>query len=106
MGKRVVVTGLGAVTPVGIGLEMFWDALVSGRSGIGPITSFDASELASRIAGEVKGFDPLDYLDAKEARKVGTFIQYAVASAREAKSDSNLTIDSSNDELTDYFEAE
>jgi len=94
--RRVVITGLGAVTPVGIGLDAFWDSLVSGRAGIGPITRFDASEYSSRIAGEVKGFDPLDYLDAKEARKVGTFIQYAVAAAREAKSDADLTIDDSN----------
>jgi len=96
--KRVVITGLGVVTPVGIGLEPFWDSLVSGRSGIGPITRFDASEYRSRVAGEVKGFDPLDYLDVKEARKIGIFIQYAVAAAMEAKSDANLTIDSSNSE--------
>jgi len=93
-----VITGLGVVTPVGIGLEPFWDSLVSGRSGIGPITRFDASEYRSRVAGEVKGFDPLDYLDVKEARKIGIFIQYAVAAAMEAKSDANLTIDSSNSE--------
>ncbi len=98
MERRVVVTGLGVVTPIGIGLGAFWDSLVSGRSGIGPITRFDASEYPSRIAGEVKGFDPLDYLDAKEIRKVGTFIQYAVAAAREAKSDANLQIDGSNGE--------
>jgi len=96
--RRVVVTGLGVVTPIGIGLGAFWDSLVSGRSGIGPITRFDASEYPSRIAGEVKGFDPLDYLDAKEIRKLGTFIQYAVAAAREAKSDANLQIDGSNGE--------
>ncbi len=98
MERRVVVTGLGVVTPIGIGLGAFWDSLVSGRSGIGPITRFDASEYPSRIAGEVKGFDPLDYLDAKEIRKLGTFIQYAVAAAREAKSDANLQIDGSNGE--------
>jgi len=96
--RRVVITGLGVVTPIGIGLESFWDSLVSGRSGIGPITRFDASEYSSRIAGEVKGFDPLDHLDAKEVRKLGTFIQYAVAAAQEAKSDANLKIDGSNGE--------
>ena len=96
--RRVVITGLGVVTPVGIGLKAFWDSLISGRSGIGPITKFDASEYSSRIAGEVKGFDPLDYLEAKETRKVGAFIQFAVAAAREAKSDANLEINGSNGE--------
>ncbi|MBN1592684.1 MAG: beta-ketoacyl-ACP synthase II [Candidatus Coatesbacteria bacterium] len=98
MNRRVVITGLGVVTPVGIGLEAFWDSLVSGRSGIGRITKFDASEYPSQIAGEVKGFDPLNYLDAKEERKVGSFIQYAVAAAMEAKEDANLDINSLNGE--------
>ncbi|HUT03755.1 MAG TPA: beta-ketoacyl-ACP synthase II [bacterium] len=98
MHRRVVITGLGVVTPVGICVDAFWESLVSGRSGIGPITKFDASEFTSRIAGEVKGFDPLDYLDAKEVRKLGTFIQFAVAAAMEAKSDAGLEINGSNEE--------
>ena len=96
--RRVVITGLGVVSPIGVGVDVFWESLVSGRSGVGPITKFDASEFASQIAGEVKGFDPLDYLDAKEARKLGTFIQFAVAAAREAKSDAGLEINGSNEE--------
>ncbi len=96
--RRVVITGLGVVSPIGIGVDAFWESLVSGRSGIGPITKFDASEFTSQIAGEVKGFDPLDYLEAKEVRKLGTFIQFAVAAAREAKSDAGLEINGSNEE--------
>src|ERR1041385_3589249 len=61
--NRVVVTGMGVLAPNGIGLEAFWDSLVAGRSGVGPITHFDASAFKSRIAGEVKGFEPLDYFD-------------------------------------------
>ncbi|RLC47292.1 MAG: beta-ketoacyl-[acyl-carrier-protein] synthase II [Candidatus Coatesbacteria bacterium] len=96
--KRVVITGLGVVSPIGIGVDAFWESLVSGRSGIGPITRFDASDFPSQIAGEVKGFDPLDYLESKEVRKLGTFIQFAVAASREAKSDAGLEINAHNGE--------
>jgi len=96
--KRVVITGLGVVSPIGIGVDAFWESLVSGRSGIGPITRFDASDFPSQIAGEVKGFDPLEYLESKEVRKLGTFIQFAVAASREAKSDAGLEINAHNGE--------
>src|SRR5260370_34851819 len=85
--RRVVVTGLGALTPVGNTAEEFWSALKQARSGVGPITKFDASvknaqgEYAypTRIAGEVKNFDPLQYVDKKEARRLDPFLQYAMA---------------------------
>ena len=87
MGRRVVVTGIGPVTPVGTGREPFWDALVSGRSGIGPITLFDASDVPVRIAGEVRDFDPSSYLDAKRARRTDRAVHLAVAAAKLAWED-------------------
>ncbi|HTN53998.1 MAG TPA: beta-ketoacyl-ACP synthase II [Anaeromyxobacter sp.] len=88
--RRVVVTGLGLVSPVGIGVEPSWSALVAGRSGIGPITLFDASTFPTRIAGEVKGFDPTQFMDRKEARRNDRFIQFALAAADMAVKDSGL----------------
>jgi 3-oxoacyl-[acyl-carrier-protein] synthase II len=88
--RRVVVTGLGLVSPVGIGVEESWSALVAGRSGIGPITLFDASSFPTRIAGEVKGFDPTKFMDRKEARRNDRFIQFALAAADMAVKDSGL----------------
>jgi len=85
--RRVVVTGLGAVTPLGIGAEESWKACVAGRSGLGPITRFDAAGMKSQIAGEVKGFDGSQYVDKKELKKMDFFIQYAVASAKLALED-------------------
>lgn len=82
--RRVVITGLGAVSPCGPDLEATWAAIVSGRSGIGPITRFDASEQASRIAGEVKGFDPERWMDRKKVRQGHTFVHYAEAASRMA----------------------
>ncbi len=82
--RRVVVTGLGALTPIGNTFKQYWDGLVSGQSGAGPITRFDASLFKTRFACELKGFDPLDYFDRKEARKLDPFIQYALVSATEA----------------------
>jgi 3-oxoacyl-[acyl-carrier-protein] synthase II len=82
-----VVTGLGVVSPVGIGVEAFWGALLQGDSGVGPITRFDAAPYETRIAAEVKGFDPTRYLDRKEARRTDTFIHYAVAAGRQALED-------------------
>ncbi len=96
--RRVVVTGLGLVTPLGTGVKKSWDALVDGRSGIGPITKFDASAFDVKFAGEVKDFEPEAYLDKKEVKKMDTFIQYALAAAEMAKDDSGLTIDESNGE--------
>ena len=90
--RRVVITGLGVVTPLGIGVDNTWHALLAGKSGIGPITRFDASGYACRIAGEVKNFDPADHLEKKEIKKMDTFIQYAVAASQEAVDDAGLTV--------------
>ncbi len=90
--RRVVVTGLGLVSPVGIGVEASWQSLVAGRSGIGPITLFDASTYPTRIAGEVKGFEPGDFMDKKEARRNDRFIQFALAAAEMAMKDSGLDL--------------
>jgi 3-oxoacyl-[acyl-carrier-protein] synthase II len=79
--RRVVVTGIGLISPLGIGTEETWAALLEGKSGIGPITAFDASEFNCRIAGQVNGFDPLNWVDKKEARKMGRFIQFAIAAS-------------------------
>ncbi len=84
------------MSPLGVGTAENWSALLEGRSGIGPITRFDASDYPSRIAGEVKGFDPLDYLDKKEVKKSDTFIHYALAAAQFALEDSGLVIDEAN----------
>ncbi|KIE42414.1 MULTISPECIES: beta-ketoacyl-ACP synthase II [Geobacter] len=98
--RRVVVTGVGAVSPLGVGNAANWDALVSGTSGIGHITRFDASDLPVRIAGEVKGFDPEQYIDKKEVKKMDLFIQYAMAAAHYAMEDSGLKITEENAERT------
>jgi 3-oxoacyl-[acyl-carrier-protein] synthase II len=91
--RRVVMTGAGAVTPVGNTAEEFWTSLLAGRSGIGPITRFDASQMPTRIAGEIKGFDPLNYIDKKDDRKFDRFLKYAVACAAMAVEDAGLTTD-------------
>ncbi|MBW2175909.1 MAG: beta-ketoacyl-ACP synthase II [Deltaproteobacteria bacterium] len=96
MNRRVVITGMGLVTPLGIGVDETWGALCAGTSGIGEITRFDATEFQTRIAGEVKGFDPADFLPKKEARRTSQFIAYAIAATRMAIEDSGLTIDASN----------
>ena len=88
--RRVVVTGMGLVSPVGVGLEESWSALVAGKSGIGPITLFDASTFPTRIAGEVKGFEPEQFMDKKEVRRNDRFIQFGMAAADMAMKDSGL----------------
>ena len=88
--RRVVVTGLGLVSPVGVGVEESWAALCAGKSGIGPITLFDASTFPTRIAGEVKGFDPAQFMDRKEVRRNDRFIHFALAAAEMAMKDSGL----------------
>jgi len=88
--RRVVVTGVGLVSPLGIGTRETWDGLMAGRSGAGHVTRFDASDFSSRIACEVKGFDPLDYADRRDARKMDTFIQYALAASLFAAEDAGL----------------
>ncbi len=95
---RVVVTGMGAITPLGLNVRDTWQALVEGRSGIGRITQFDASAYPTQIAGEVKGFDPGEYMDVKEARRMARFSQFAVAGARMALEDARLTVDESTGE--------
>ena len=98
MKRRVVVTGLGLVTPLGNTVEATWAGLMAGRSGAGPITKFDASDFPVRFACEVKGFDPLDYVEKKEARKMGAFTHYAIAASDEALADSGLKITDENAE--------
>jgi 3-oxoacyl-[acyl-carrier-protein] synthase II len=90
---RVVVTGLGAISPVGLDVPTMWQNLVAGRSGIGPITHFDASDFAVRIAGEAWGFDPADYMPVKEVRRTDRFVQFAIAAAQQAVAQARLTVD-------------
>jgi 3-oxoacyl-[acyl-carrier-protein] synthase II len=90
--RRVVVTGVGLVSPVGMGTQANWDALCAGTSGIGPITRFDASAFSTRFAGEVKNFDPLQFIEKKELKKMDIFIQFAVAASQHAMDDARLTI--------------
>ncbi|MDX9820857.1 MAG: beta-ketoacyl-ACP synthase II [Syntrophales bacterium] len=92
LSRRVVVTGLGAVTPVGNSVGESWEALCSGRSGIGPITKFDAAAFDTRIAGELKGFDPIRYVTKKEQRRYDNFIIFALAAAEEAAADAALSV--------------
>ena len=87
---RVVVTGVGALTPAGNTADELWSALIQGRSGIGPITKFDATGYPTRIAGEVKNFDPLVFVDKKEARRLDPYLQYAIAAAVMAVEDAAL----------------
>jgi len=90
---RVVVTGLGALTPVGNSVEEYWAAILQGRSGIGPITRFDAAGYSTRIAGELRNFDPLKWVDKKEARRLDPYLQYALACAAMAVEDAGLNLD-------------
>jgi 3-oxoacyl-[acyl-carrier-protein] synthase II len=96
--KRVVVTGLGAVTPIGNTLAEYWDGLMSARNGIAPITLFDASRHGCRFAAEVKGFDPIDYMDRKEAKRMDRFCQFAVAASKQALEDAKFEITDLNAE--------
>lgn len=96
--RRVVVTGVGVVSPLGTGIEKNWNALVNGQSGIGPITRFDASDFPVRIAGEVRDFNVEEYIDKKEARKMDLFIHFAVGAAAMALNDSGLVISEENAE--------
>ena len=98
MKRRVVVTGIGLITPLGNGTTQTWEALIQGKSGIGPITRFDASEYASQIAAEVKGFDPEQWFEKKQVKNLDAFVQYAVAAADLAWKDSGLSITEGNAE--------
>ena len=91
--KRVVVTGLGALTPIGNNLNDYWDSLINGVSGAGPITKFDPSKFKTKFACEVKGYNPLDHFDRKEVRKMDLFTQYAMVTSKEAVEDSGLDLD-------------
>jgi 3-oxoacyl-[acyl-carrier-protein] synthase II len=90
--KRVVVTGIGVVTPIGKGLEEYWDALSRGKGGIGRLTAFDPSPFSSQIGGEVKDFDPGEYMDSKQAKRMDRFCQLGVAAAKLALDDSGLEL--------------
>lgn len=96
--KRVVVTGLGAITPIGNTLTEYWEGLLSGRNGIGEVTLFDASGHDCKIAGEVKGFDPHDYMDRKEAKRMDRFAQFAVSASKQALADAQFVINELNAE--------
>ena len=91
--KRVVVTGLGAITPIGNNIEEYWNALVAGKSGCGPITYFDTEKFKTKFACEIKNFDPLEHFDRKEARKLDRFAQYALVSSDEAIIDAGINLD-------------
>jgi 3-oxoacyl-[acyl-carrier-protein] synthase II len=97
--RRVVITGLGAVTPLGVDVESTWDGLVAGRSGAGEITQFDSSDYAVHFACEVKDFDPTQYIDRKQARRMDRFAHLIVAAARQAESDSGISIESESDRV-------
>ena len=96
--RRVVVTGLGIVSPVGSQIVEAWDNVLNGRSFIGPITGFDVSAYPTRFAGEVRGFNVEDYLPAKEARRMDNFIQYGFAASTQAFRDSGLVVTDANAE--------
>ncbi|MDD4753853.1 MAG: beta-ketoacyl-ACP synthase II [Desulfitobacteriaceae bacterium] len=100
MRKRVVITGVGVVSPVGNNKDKFWSNLVNGVSGIGPISRFDVSDYTTRIAGEIRDFDPKNYMDRKEIRHMDRFTQYAVAAAKMAMEDANLVLNSFQRERT------
>jgi 3-oxoacyl-[acyl-carrier-protein] synthase II len=99
----VVVTGVGLISSVGIGTEANWKALCAGESGIGPITHFDASQFTARIAGEVKGFDPLQFMGKKDVKKVDVFIQYALGAAQFAVDDAGLEVTPANADAVGVF---
>ena len=103
MAKRIVVTGVGLVSAVGIGTEETWKAILAGQSGIGRITRFDATDFACQIAAEVKGFDPFQFIEKKELKKMGMFIQYALAAAEFALQHANLRITPDIAERTGVF---
>ncbi len=96
MQQRIVVTGLGVVTPLGSDVETLWGSLLAGRSGVGCITQFDASEYASQIAGEIRDFDPTAFMSAKDAKHTDRYAQIAIAAAKMAVEDSGLAIEENN----------
>ena len=103
MSRRVVVTGIGLVSSVGIGTGANWDALLAGQSGIGRITRFDVSQFATQIAGEVKDFDPVQFVEKKDVKKMDIFIQYAIAASQFAMDDSGLVVTPDNADRIGVF---
>ena len=97
--KNIVITGLGAVTPVGIGVDNYWQGLLDMKCGINRITKFDDENIPITVAGEVKDFNPSDYMSSKLAKETGTFIQYAFASAKEAIEQSGISIEDESDRI-------
>ncbi len=97
--QTLVITGMGAVTPVGIGVAAYWSALTRGQCGVGPITRFDASDLPVRIAAELKGFDPVDFMPKTLARTMDPFMQFAFVAAQEALTDSGLAVEAESDRI-------
>ncbi|HKX55068.1 MAG TPA: beta-ketoacyl synthase N-terminal-like domain-containing protein, partial [Xanthomonadales bacterium] len=93
--RRIVITGLGLLSPVGNTVEAAWAAIREGKSGIGPVTEFDVSPLNTRIAGEIRDFDPAQFMDEKEARRTDKFLQYGVAAGVQAITDAGLQADDS-----------
>ena len=89
--RRVVVTGIGAITPIGNSAEAYWEGIKQGKTGFGPITYFDTTDYKSKLAAQLKDFNPEDYMDKKAARRMEAFCQYAVAAAGEAKPKANAT---------------
>ena len=96
--KRVVITGIGVISPIGNSKSEFWSSIINGKGGVGPITKFDVSEHTSKIAGEVRNFDTSHLLNSKESRRMDGFVQYALAAADEAIKDSKLDLESENPE--------
>ncbi len=92
-GNRVVVTGMGVIAPVGLNVSEFWESLISGRSGVVRVSRFDASNLPTKVAAEVNGFNPESYMDRKDVRRTDLFVQYGIAAARQAVEDSGLELD-------------
>lgn len=97
MGRRVVITGLGTVTSLGLEIEEFWNNIINGKSGISKITKFDVSNYPSKIGAEIKNFNPEEYISAKDIRKIGIFTQYAISAAFKAVDDADLVINEEND---------
>ena len=94
--KRVVVTGIGAITPIGNTVPEYWDGLINGRSGALPITRFDATKFKTQFACEVKNFDPLLFFDRKELRKYDRFTQFALVATKESIADANIDVENVN----------
>src|SRR5262249_52093554 len=95
--RRVVITGLGAVTPLGADVESTWETLVAGKSGAGEITQFDSTDFAVHFACEATGFDPTEYIERKQARRMDRFAHLIVAAARQAEADSGISIEAEAD---------